>query len=96
MAWNGWHFLTRPTQQLGVGVSNEPLIRQGDKLYSLQGNGFQVHGQMYPINRRPQVYAPHNVTVVGLQGNGLHLSGQYLLSQLSDFQKAQEQNGPNR
>lgn len=95
MAW--YHFLKRPTEKLGVGVSDMPLLQSAGWPIASFGAP-SVRGQLYPLARTAQIYAPHLASVVGITGTsgGAYPTGQALMTALNDYIKQQEQNGPNR
>lgn len=85
----GWHpyaFVDRPTERLGVGVSDAAFLQpQTRPLLSLRGAGLPVLRQ-FMVQQPTQQFSVPKVTDVSLRGNGVYLSGGGTRFQnLSDF-----------
>lgn len=74
---------------LGVGVDNLALLKpQTNARLDLTGAGRPVMRSLNPLEG-PQLRASPVTTAVSLRGNGVYLTGMFVLNALMDFNKRQ-------
>ena len=86
-------FAKRPTEKLGVGVSDMAFGRPSTlPLLDWKGGGLNVGRQLNPL-QGAQVFAPQTVTNVSLRGSGVYLADQMMLQGLTDLEAVKKSNG---
>lgn len=84
-------FAKRPTERLGVGVSDMAFGRPSTlPLLDWKSGGLGIRRMLAPL-QPAQVFAPHTVTDVSLRGaGGVYLSDQLTLQGLMDLEARQK------
>lgn len=82
-------FAKRPTEKLGVGVSDMAFGRPSTlPLLNWTGGG-RPYGRVLNALQPAQVFSPQTVVLNSLKGNGVYLSQDMLLQGLLDLKAAQ-------
>ena len=89
MAMNGPYNYRAGPSTLGIGVDNMALLRQPIAVdFSTYGPRYNVRGDFGPFQGAGQFPLAPAVPFVGLRANGVYLSGELALQNLTDFNKA--------